>query len=186
MGRLIYTLNTSLDGFVETRDHRLDWSTADDELHGWFADRFRGIAVSLYGRRLYETMAAAWPYAQDDPAISDTTRAFAQQWLSTPKVVFSSTLASVDWNSRLVRGDIGEELARLREEFDGDFEVGGPTLASAFVRRGLVDRFEVLVHPVILGDGTPYLPPLDERIPLRLTDTRTFASGVTYRGYERV
>jgi dihydrofolate reductase len=184
MGRLTYTLNTSVDGFVETADHSLDWSVGDDELLAWFAERFRGIAASLYGRRLYELMSAHWPTAGDDPAATEATREFAHQWLSTPKVVFSRTLTSVDWNSRLVRGDVGEVLARLRSELDGDFEVAGPTLASEFIRRGLVDRFELVVHPVILGGGTPYLPPLDSRIRLRLTDTRTFSSGVTYRGYE--
>lgn len=184
MGRLIYTLNCSLDGFVETRDHSLDWSVADDELLTWFTDRARGLSASLYGRRLYELMSAYWPFAGDDPAATEAMREFGRLWSSIPKIVFSSTLTSVDWNSRLVHGDVGERLASLREEFDGDFEVAGPTLASAFIRRGLVDRFEVVTHPVILGGGTPYLPPLDARIRLRLTDTKTFASGVTYRGYD--
>jgi dihydrofolate reductase len=184
MGRLIYTLNMSLDGYVETSDHSVDWSTADDELLWWFAERARGLDASLYGRRLYETMSAYWPTADSDPTVTEAGLEFQRQWLRIPKIVFSSTLPSVDWNSRLVRGDVGDELSRLREEFDGDFEVAGATLASEFVRRGLVDRYEVVVHPVILGSGTPYLPSLDRRIPLRLTDTRTFASGVSYRGYE--
>jgi dihydrofolate reductase len=184
MGRLIYTLNVSVDGFIETRDHSLDWSVADDELLAWFVDRARGLAASLYGRRLYELMSAYWPTAESDPAATETMREFGRLWLSIPKIVFSSTLASVDWNSRLVRGDVTEELARLRQELDGDFEVAGPTLASEFVRRGLVDRYELVVHPVILGGGTPYLPPLDAPVRLRLTDTRTFSSGVTYLGYD--
>ena len=184
MGKLIYTLNTSLDGFVEAPDHSLDWSTSDDELLAWFAERARGLAASLYGRRLYEVMSAYWPTAHDDPAANATAREFQRQWLRIPKIVFSSTLTSVDWNSRLVSGDVGEQLATLRSELGGDFEVGGPTLAAQFVRRGLVDRYEMVVHPVILGGGTPYLPPLDDRIRLRLTDTLTFASGVTYRGYD--
>ena len=184
MGKLIYTLNVSLDGFVETRDHSLDWSTSDDELLMWFTDRARGLAASIYGRRLYEIMSAYWPTAQDDPNATEAAIEFGRQWLRIPKIVFSSKLTSVDWNSRLVTGDVGDELARLREEFDGDFEVAGPTIASAFVRRGLVDRYEVVVHPVILGGGTPYLPPLDGRIRLRLTDTRTFTSGVAYLGYD--
>ena len=183
MGRLIYTLNVSLDGFIETSDHSVDWGVNDDELLTWFTDRARGLAASLYGRRLYELMSAYWPTAQDDPAATEPMREFGRIWLAIPKIVFSSTLTSVDWNSRLVRGDVGEELARLRTELDGDFEVGGPTLASAFIGRGLVDRYELVVHPVILGSGTPYLPPLDAPIRLRLTDTRTFASGVTYLGY---
>jgi len=183
MGRLIYMMNMSLDGFVETTDHSLDWSVADDELLGWFTERAQGLAASLYGRRLYELMSAYWPTADTDPAANDTTLEYRRQWLRIPKIVFSSTLTSVDWNSRLVRGDVAEELARLRQEFDGDFEVAGPTLASEFVRRGLVDRYETVVHPVIIGSGTPYLPKVDTPIGLRLTDERTFASGVTYRGY---
>ena len=184
MGKLIYTLNTSLDGFVETADHSLDWSSGDDELLAWFAERARGLAASLYGRRLYEGMSAYWPTADTDPAATPASLEFRRQWLRIPKIVFSSTLTSVDWNSRLVRGDVADELRRLREEYDGDFEVAGATLAAEFVRRGLVDRFETVVHPVILGSGTPYLPPLEGRIRLRLTDSRTFASGVTYRGYD--
>jgi dihydrofolate reductase len=183
MGKLVYTLNVSLDGFIETSDHSLDWGVNDDELLTWFNDRARGLAASLYGRRLYELMSAYWPTAQDDPAATEPMREFGRLWLGIPKIVFSSALTSVDWNSRLVRGDVGEQLARLRTELEGDFEVGGPTLASAFIRRGLVDRYELVVHPVILGGGTPYLPLLDAPIRLRLTETRTFASGVTYLGY---
>jgi dihydrofolate reductase len=183
MGKLIYTLNASLDGFIETPDHSLDWSVNDDELLTWFNDRERGLAASLYGRRLYELMSAYWPTADADPAATEAMLEFRRLWLSIPKIVFSSTLTSVDWNSRLVHGDPGDELARLRREFDGDFEVAGPTLASAFIRRGLVNEYQVVVHPVILGGGTPYLPLLDAPIRLRLTETRTFASGVTYLGY---
>ena len=71
MGRLIYTLNVSLDGFVETLDHSTHWRFDDDELLAWFADRARGLAASLYGRRLYELMSAYWPTAQDDPAATE-------------------------------------------------------------------------------------------------------------------
>jgi len=184
MGRLIYTLNVSVDGYIETADRSLDWSVSDDELLSWFVERARTLDATLYGRRLYELMSAYWPTAGDDPAATDTAREFGRQWLRIPKIVFSSTLTSVDWNSRLVRGDVGDELARLRAEFDGDFEVAGPTLAAEFVRRGLVDAYQLVVHPVILGGGTPYLPHLHGPIRLRLTDTRTFGSGVIVLSYE--
>ena len=183
MGRLIYTLNVSVDGFIETPDRSLDWSVADDELLGWFVERARGLGASLYGRRLYELMSAYWPTAADDPAATETVREFGRLWLSIPKIVFSSTLRSVEWNSRLVTGDVGEVLARLRAELDGDFEVAGPTLASAFIRRGLVDGYQLVVHPVVLGAGTRYLPPLDAPFHLRLTEARTFKSGVAVLGY---
>jgi dihydrofolate reductase len=110
-------------------------------------------------------------------------REFARLWNATPKFVFSTTLASVDWNSRLVRGDVREALAAIRKEFDGDLDVGGPTLAAAFIRRGLVDEYRLLIHPVILGAGTPFFPSLEAPIRLRLIDERRFASGVMYLAY---
>jgi dihydrofolate reductase len=183
MGRLIYMMNVSLDGFVETPEHDLDWATVDEELHGWFNDRAREVDATIYGRRMYELMTAYWPTAESDPAATPAMREYARIWKATPKVVFSSSLASVEGNSRLVRGDVGEELSRLRAEFNGDFDVAGPTLAAEFVRRGLVDEYRLLVHPVILGEGTPFFPKLDRPIRLRLTETRTFESGVVYLGY---
>ena len=78
MGKLIYMMNVSLDGFVETPDHGLDWGVIDDELHSFFNDQMRGVDASLYGRRLYETMAGYWPTAESDPAGTDVTREFAR------------------------------------------------------------------------------------------------------------
>jgi dihydrofolate reductase len=181
MGKLIYSMNVSLDGYVETPDHSLDWANVDEELHSWFNDQARAMDASLYGRRMYELMAAYWPTAEADTSAAEAE--YARIWKPMPKIVFSSTLTTVDWNSRLVSGDVGDELARLRTEFDGDLDIGGPTLASAFIRRGLVDEYRLLVHPVVLGSGTPFFPKLDSPIPLRLTETRTFDSGVIYLGY---
>jgi dihydrofolate reductase len=183
MGKVIYSMNVSLDGFVDTRDHSLDWAQVDEELHRWFGDGVRQADALLYGRRLYELMAAYWPTAESDPAATDYMLDFARIWIPKPKVVFSTSLARVDWNSRLVRGDVGEQLALLRAEFDGDLDLGGPTLAAEFIRRGLVDEYRVVVHPVILGAGTPFFPTLDAPIRLRLVETRRFSSGATYLGY---
>jgi dihydrofolate reductase len=186
MGKLIYEMNVSLDGYIETPDHSLDWARVDEELHTWFNDQTRETDAFLYGRRLYDLMAAYWPTAASDPTATDVELDFARIWNEKPKIVFSSTLATVQWNSRLASADIAEELARLRTEFDGDMSVGGATLASEFIRRGLVDEYRLVVHPVILGAGTPFFPKLDTPINLRLTETRTFASGVTYLGYAAV
>jgi len=183
MGKLIYSMNVSLDGYVETPEHSLDWANVDEELHGWFNDRTREVDASLYGRRMYELMAGYWPAAESDPSATPVEREFARIWKPMPKIVFSSTLTSVDWNSRLVRGDVGEELARLRTEFDGDLDVGGATLAAEFIRRGLVEEYRLLVHPVVLGAGTPFFPELESPIHLQLTETATFDSGVIYLGY---
>jgi len=121
-----------------------------------------------------------------DPAATPAMLDFARVWNAKPKIVFSTTLDRVDGNSRLARGDLVDELTRLKAEFPGDLSVGGPTLASAFIRRGLVDEYRMVVHPVILGAGTPFFPPLDRRLDLELVDTRRFASGVVYLGYTTV
>ena len=99
--------------------------------------------------------------------------------------MLSSTLSDVAHNSRLVRGDPVAELGRLRSEFDGDLSVAGPTLASVFVRAGLVDEYRRVVHPVVLGAGTPYWPPLDTPLRLRPSEIRRFDSGAVYIGYSR-
>ena len=185
MGKLIYLMNVSLDGFVARPDGSVDWTVVDDELHSWFNEHMRDVSASLYGRRLYEVMAAYWPTGDTDPNGSDVTREYARVWQATPRVVFSRTLDSVDHNSRLARGDVEEELAAVRREFDGDIEVGGPTLAAEFIRRGLVDEFGLVIHPVVLGTGKPYFPELESPIPLRKTATKRFDSGAVYVGYER-
>jgi dihydrofolate reductase len=183
MNKLIYGMNVSLDGYVETVDHSLDWALVDDELHSWFNERMRELDASIYGRRLYELMAAHWPTAESDPTTTQTELEYARIWNSTPKIVFSSSLETVGAHSRLVRGDVGEVLAQLRTEFTGDFEVAGPTLAAEFIRRGLVDEYHLIVHPVVLGAGTPFFPALDTPIHLRKIGERRFASGVVYLGY---
>ena len=111
-------------------------------------------------------------------------REFARIWNATPRFVFSTSMDAVEGNSRLVRGgDVGDVLEQVRTEFDGDVEVGGANLAAQFIRRGLVDEYRVLVHPVILGAGTPFFPHLPSPLHLELRETRRFASRVMYLGY---
>jgi dihydrofolate reductase len=183
MGKLIYSLNVSLDGFVETPGHSLDWAIVDEEVHRWFNEQTRTLDASIYGRRMYELMADYWPSAENDPNASDATLEFARIWKPMPKIVFSTSLEHVEHNSRLVNGDVGTVLDGLRDEFDGDLDVGGPNLAGQFVRRGLVDEYQLVIHPVVLGAGTPFWPELDGPLRLRLVETRTFASGVELRSY---
>ncbi|HKY50748.1 MAG TPA: dihydrofolate reductase family protein [Candidatus Limnocylindria bacterium] len=183
MGKLIYLMNVSLDGFVATTDGRPDWSSVDDELHRWFNEQMRTFDALLYGRRLYELMAAYWPTAEADPSATDAMREFSRIWNPQPKFVFSSTLARVEHGSRLVRGDVERVLADVRREFDGDLAVGGPELAAQFVRRGLVDEYRLVVHPVVLGAGKPFWPELDQPLRLRLVDSQRFTSGVELRSY---
>jgi dihydrofolate reductase len=185
MGRLIYSFSVSLDGFVNAPDGSLDWADVDEEVHFWFNDQARGVGASLYGRRLYDLMAAYWPTAGSDPDATPAMREFAAIWARIPRFVFSTTLDTVDHNSRLVRGDLEEVLRSVQRETDGDVEVGGPTLASEFVRRGLVDEYRLVVHPVVLGGGTPFFPSLATPLRLRLTETRRFGNGATLLAYRR-
>lgn len=182
-GRIVYGMNVSLDGFVATPDGGLDWTAIDDEIHAWWNDQLRGIRGALYGRRIYELMNAHWPTAEQDPAVTDVERDFARLWNGLPKVVFSTSLGSVDDSARLVRGDVREVLADVRRELDGDLDVSGPNLAGQFIRAGLVDEYQLVIHPVVLGAGIPFWPELPEPLRLRQTDAHDFASGVVVRTF---
>ena len=186
MGKVVYSMSVSLDGFVETASRSLDWVQVDEELHSFFNDQSREMSASLYGRRLYELMVGSWPTIESDPSATPAMLEFARIWTATPRIVFSRTLEEVGWNSRLVRDDPAAEVARLKAQPGFDMDVGGPTLASALIRAGLIDEYRLFVHPVILGAGKPFLPALDDRIGLRLLETRTFGSGVVYLRYEAV
>jgi dihydrofolate reductase len=177
-------MSVSLDGFVETPSHSLDWVLIDEELHSFFNDEARGMSAFLYGRRMYELMAGYWPTAEADPSAAPVIVDFARIWRDKPKIVFSRTLERVEWNSRLVRHGAAEEVARLKSLPEYDMDVGGPTTASTFVQLGLIDEYRLFVHPVILGAGTPFFPALDHRLELKLVETRTFESGVVYVRYE--
>jgi dihydrofolate reductase len=183
MGSVIYSMSVSLEGFVETPSRSLDWVRVDEELHSLFNEEARGLSAFLYGRRMYELMVDYWPTAEADPSATPAMLEFARIWKDKPKVVFSKTLERVDWNGRLVRDDPAGEVARLKAQPGFDMDVGGPTLASALMRHGLIDEFHLSVHPLVLGAGTRFFPELAGRIGLRLLETRTFDSGVVYLRY---
>ena len=181
MGDVIYSMTVSLDGYVADRDGAIDWSEPDEELHRFHNDRVRGQGAEILGRRLYEEMRF-WhtPAALED---GEVMRDFAEVWRSLDKVVFSRTLDRVEGeNVRLATRGLAEEIAALKDEVDGDIGIGGPTLAAAAIEAGLVDDFQLFVAPVVLGGGTPYFPPLTDRIGLELVETRAFAR-VTYLRY---
>jgi dihydrofolate reductase len=183
VGTILYSMSVSLDGFVDTPDHSLDWVHVDEELHAAFNDEARGCGAFLYGRRMYELMTSYWPTADADPAATPAVLDFAAIWKATPKIVFSRTLDHVGWDCRLVRDDAAEEIARLKEQPGFAMGVAGPTLAATLIERGLVDEYRLYVNPVILGAGTPFFPRLERPIGLRLLERRSFASGVEMLHY---
>jgi dihydrofolate reductase len=184
MGKLIYSMGVSLDGFIAGPSGEIDWSAPDEELHRFHNQQTRELGVHLCGRRLYQEMTY-WETAEENPAAAEHELEFARIWKNLPKIVFSKTLEKVEGNARLARDGVGEEVARLREQTGKDLAVGGAGLASTCIELGLVDEFRLFVSPVVLGGGTPYFPALDERIKLELIETRTFGSRVVYVRYQR-
>lgn len=184
MGKLIYGFNVSVDGYIADAHGSIDFSDPSEELHQYWNDFERETALSFYGRRLYDMMAAYWPTAGEDPDATPMIVDFARIWCDMPKVVFSRTLESVDFNSRLERGDPVDVVRRLKAETDGTMEVAGATLAAPIVRAGLVDEYRIVLTPTIVGGGTPFFPTLPSWITLRLLENRTFPGGTILLRYE--
>lgn len=157
----------------------------DEELHRFFNDEAREVGTFVYGRRLYELMADFWPTADSDPSLPGYMADFARIWRDKPKVVFSKTLESVEWNSRLARDGLAEEIARLKADPGGDIGIGGAIPAAAAIKLDLIDEYRVSINPVVLGAGTPFFPGVDTALGLRLIESRTFGSGVVNLRYER-
>lgn len=185
MRKVIYRMSVSLDGFIEAADGDLSWSYPDEELHKHFNDLESTVETHLYGRRLYENMAAYWPTADEDPSAPEHEKAYARIWRDKPKIVFSTTLDHVEWNARLVRQDIAQEVKQLKEQPGKDMTVAGAGIAATFMKLDLIDEYWLYVHPVILGDGKPMFGSLQEEIDLQLVETHTFGSGVVLLRYQR-
>jgi dihydrofolate reductase len=184
MRKLIYSMGVSLDGFVADPRGEIDWTVPDEELHRFHNERTRELGGHLCGRRLYEAMIY-WETADQNPSAPDYELDFARIWRALPKVVVSTTLEEVEGNYKLVKDGVAEEVTRLKEEPGGDLGVGGAGLASSLIELGLVDELQPFLYPVVLGGGTPFLPPLERRIDMELVETRTFSSRVVYLRYAR-
>jgi dihydrofolate reductase len=180
---LIYSMSVSVDGFIADRDGAFEWSVPSDEQFRFHLEQVRGLGSCLLGRRLYETMLV-W---ETDPSLRDNedTDAFADVWSALPKVVFSRTLDSVQGNARLAEAPLAEEVAAALDATDKDVEIGGAGLASEAIELGLVDELHIFRNPILVGGGTPLLPPVTKQVPLDLVETRTFGSRVIYERYGR-
>ena len=182
MRKLIYSMGTSLDGYIAGPGGDFEWATPDEELHRFHNEQVGELGEHLLGRRLYETMVY-WETADQDPAADEVTVEFARIWQALPKVVFSTTLETVEGNTRLVRDGVAEEVTRLKEQDGKDLAVGGAGLAGSLARLGLIDEYRLFVSPVVVGGGTPFFPALDAPINLELVEMRAFASPVLYMRY---
>jgi dihydrofolate reductase len=182
MARLIYVAITSLDGYVEDEEGKFDWAEPDEEVHAFVNDLDRSIGTHLYGRRMYETMAA-WETADDPSAVS---RDYARIWRAADKVVYSRTLATVSSaRTRIERQFDPTAVRELKERSTSDLAIGGAELAGQALAAGLVDECHLLLGPVLVGGGKRALP-AGLRAGFDLLDQRRFASGVVSLRYRVV
>jgi dihydrofolate reductase len=180
---LIYSMGVSVDGFIADREGAFAWTVPSDEQFRFHLAQVGELRAHLCGRRLYEAMLV-W---ETDPSLrrDELRAAFADVWCALPKVVFSRTLDSVQGNARLAEGSVAEEAAAALGATDKDVAIGGAGLAAEAIELGLVDELRILRNPVVVGGGTPFLPPVTEDIALDLIETRTFGSRVIYERYRR-
>jgi dihydrofolate reductase len=177
-------MGVSLDGYIVGPDGRFDWTEPDAEVFQFWIDQTRDLSAHLLGRRLYETMLY-WETADQDDSLSAAEREWTALWRALPKVVFSTSLTTVDAaGARLAAGGLAEEIQRLRAEpGGGDIAIGGASLAAAAAALDLIDEYHVMVHPVLVGGGIPYFPHDGRRVDLELVQTRTFAGNITWMRY---
>ena len=180
---LIHSMSVSVDGFIADREGAFEWGPTGDELFRFHLALVSELGGYLLGRRLYEAMLV-W---ETDPSLRDNEArsAFADVWCAIPKIVFSRTLDSVQGNARLAEGSVAEEVTAALDATDKDVSIGGAGLAAQAIELGLVDELRMFRYPVVVGGGTPFLPPVTEDVPLDLIETRTFGSRVIYERYRR-
>lgn len=184
MGRLVVSMNLSLDGFIEAQGQDDgSWLSIDEEVHLAFNALAAGAETLLYGRKVYEVMIPYWPETATDATRPSHERAYGQMWVEKPKVVVSTTLKDTGWNIRVLSVDPLDEVARLKHASGGDVLCyGGAQLVSALQQRGLVDEYVLFIHPSALGSGVPFFR---DRVDLALVDVRRFQQGALQLRYAR-
>jgi dihydrofolate reductase len=176
---LIYSAIASLDGYMADAEGDIDWAAPDEEVFAFVDDLERGIGTHLYGRRMYETMVF-WETANLDGQ-SPAFRDYAGIWQSADKIVYSTTLSAVASARTTLEPRFDAEAVRALKQC-GDVCVGGPTLAAAAMRAGLVDEYQLFVTPAVVGGGLSAFPD-GVRAGLELTEERRFTSGVVFLRY---
>jgi dihydrofolate reductase len=183
MGKVLYSMNVSLDGYIEDQNGSIEFSAPDDDVHLQANEQARQASAFLFGRRLYEVMEEPWTTAASRDDLPVVEAEFARAYVQTPRIVFSDTLQSVPVGVRLVRSkDAVAEVTRLKQQTEGVLDLGGPTLAASLV--DLIDEFRLFVLPVVVGGGKPFFP-ARKKLELRLAEHRAFPSGTMYLRYVR-
>lgn len=182
MSKLIYFMPMSLDGFIAGETDNFEWSAPDEEVMAFINDRHRPIGTYLYGRKNYETMAV-W---ETPDVISDRTPAmmdFGLIWQAADKIVYSKSLAAVSTPKTRIEREFEPQAVRdLKAQLPHDLSVSGPNLAAQAIRAGLVDEYQLLVIPIMLGGGKRVLPS-NVGVKLELLDERRVGNGWVYLRY---
>ena len=179
MRPLRYSINVTLDGCC---DHRA--GVTDEELHRYWAEKLAQADALLFGRVTYEMMQEAWRLSTRTVAMPDWTEPFARTIDAAKKYVVSSTLNQVDWNAELIRGDLGQAVQQLKQEPGKGLFTGGVTLPLALAELGLIDEYEFVVHPRLVGHGPTLFAGLSKLVDLKLVDRIEFGSGAVAMRYE--
>jgi dihydrofolate reductase len=182
MAKLIYSMLMSLDGYIEDETGRFDWAMPDQEVHTFINDLMRPLGTHLYGRRMYEVMAA-WETMLEQPGLPAYELDFARLWQAADKVVFSTTLHEVSSaRTRIEREFAPEAVRRVKAQAQRDLSISGPHLADQAFRAGLVDECHLFLAPVVVGTGKRALPG-DVKLKLELRTARRFGNGMVYLHY---
>ena len=179
MRALRYSINVTLDGCC---DHRS--IPADEDLHRHAVENLSRADALLFGRVTYEMMESAWRPPASTAARPDWTEPFARTIDAAKKYVVSSTLDRVDWNAELIRGDLGKAVQQLKQEPGKGLFTGGVTLPLALAELGLIDAYEFVVHPRLVGHGPTLFAGLSNHVDLKLLDRRELGSGAVAMRYQ--
>jgi len=173
-------MNMTLDGFC---DHTV--MSADEEIHQHYTDLLRNADVILYGRITFQLMEYWRPFVEN-PTGDRSMDDFAEAIDNISKIVFSRTLESVDWkNTELKKEIVKDEILELKQEVGKDLLVGSPSLIIALTQLGLVDEYQLGVHPTVIGSGLVLFKNIKDRVDLKLLRTETFGCGAVFLYYER-
>ncbi|MGA2835390.1 MAG: dihydrofolate reductase family protein [Acidimicrobiales bacterium] len=182
MAKLIYVANVSLDGYVEDVHGGFDWTAPTDEVFTFITDLLRPVGTFLYGRRMYETMAA-WELDPTLTAQSELRAGFAHIWQAADKIVYSASLhAASTTRTRLERRFDPDSVRGMKASAASDLTIGGSTLAAHAFDAGLVDEYQLFVCPVLVGGGKPAFSG-DARVTLDLLEEHRFGNGVVNLRY---
>jgi dihydrofolate reductase len=186
MRKVVMVNLVSINGFFAGSDGNLDWHVVDDEFNRAAVEMIMRFDTILFGRVTYQLFEGYWPKAATDPSTSKEDRIIANKINEMAKAVFSRTLPDVGWeNSKLIKGDIAEEVPKLKQQSGKDIVIyGSGTIVRQLTNLSLIDEYQLMVNPVILGEGKPLFQNTQNMLNLRLASSRVFESGNILLTYE--